>query len=62
MKIRSIHLYLRTYGNPWVAVHRGNDIRFYNLTRASAWRLTRATYGLNGSHSVSGLGWSWTRS
>ena len=64
-KIRYFALYLFCKADPFVALHRGSGdneiVRFYPLTKASAWRLAGVSQVLPGHHTVSGQGWSWTR-
>ena len=64
-KITHIQTYMYCYGDcePFVAIHRGGSdrVRFYTLTKASAWRLASAIPYGKGRYGVDGQGWSWIR-
>lgn len=58
----SVYMYCVNNAPPFAAIDRnGKRLRFYHLTRASAWRLAEACQRLQGRLSVGGQGWRWTR-
>ncbi len=57
----SVFLYTDVETPPFVAIERDRQYKFYDLTRASTYRLVCACRSLAGKFRVSCQGWDWIR-
>jgi len=58
--ITAIAAYLiSSHSTPWIAIHRGKEVRFYGLTPASCSRLEYLHLSNHGEVWITMHGWSW---
>ncbi len=59
--VMAAYLISSSAGAPFIAIHRGTDVRFYDVTPASHSRLDDLLLDLTGTVRVTMHGWNWRK-